>query len=321
MSRSVDLHLSHADSSQFAEDVAYYLSLTPRQLPSQYLYDDLGSILFEAICRLPWYHVTRVEQELLRTHSDEIFTRVGGLSTVIELGSGSGEKLATLMDASTRGPLTAHLVDVSPNALTAAAKTLHVYGDVAVVPHCATYEAGLADIAADRGSAGRTMALFLGSNIGNFDPPDADAFLQSVRAALTPQDAILLGADLVKPVSELLLAYEDPLGVTAAFNKNLLVRANRELGTDFAIDRFAHRAVWNAEASRIEMHLVSLIPQRVYVPLASLELDFEMGETIWTESSYKYRPADVKAMLSRAGFAPVEQWVLDGFALTLATVR
>ena len=133
------------------------------------------------------------------------------------------------------------------------------------------------------------LALFLGSNIGNFDPPGAEAFLRKIRTTLSPGDALLLGADLVKSEADLLLAYDDPLGVTAAFNRNLLVRVNRELGADFDVDAFAHRAVWNASESRVEMHLVSREHQRVRVPASHLDITFDAGETIWTESSYKYR--------------------------------
>jgi uncharacterized SAM-dependent methyltransferase len=163
------------------------------------------------------------------------------------------------------------------------------------------------------------LTLFLGSNIGNFDPPGADAFLLGVRASLAIGDSVLVGTDLVKPERELLLAYDDPLGVTAAFNRNLLVRINRELGADFDVAAFQHRALWNAAESRVEMHLVAGRAQDVRIPGASLDVAFEEGETIWTESSYKYRPEDVVRMLERTGFRAVEQWVseADGFALTL----
>jgi len=321
MSPSVALKTARADCGQFAEDVACYLSRTPREMPSQYLYDELGSALFEAICRLPWYRITRLEQELLRRHADDIFARLPALSTLVELGSGNGEKLATLMKTPARGPMTAHLVDVSPNALAAAIRALSVYPDLALVAHRATYEEGLVEATRERRPGGQTLVVFLGSNLGNFDPPGADVLLRGVRAALTHGDSLLLGADLVKPEHELLLAYDDPLGVTAAFNKNLLVRANRELGADFDVDGFAHRAVWNPQASRIEMHLVSLRRQEVRVPAAGLDITFQPDETIWTESSYKYRPGDVRAVLDRAGFAALDQWTADGFALTLAGAK
>jgi L-histidine N-alpha-methyltransferase len=319
MARSSVSPPTRADLGQFAEDVAYYLSLTPRQLPSHYLYDDLGSALFEAICRLPWYPISRVERELLRLHAREIFARVNDVSTLVELGPGNGDKLVTLLSAGGRGPMTAHLVDVSQHALDAATRALSAHAGLAVVPHRATYEVGLAEAARARQSGGPALVLFLGSNIGNFDPPGVAAFLLGVRAAVTRGDALLLGVDLVKPVRELLLAYDDPLGVTRAFNKNLLVRANRELGADFDVDGFRHRAVWNARHARIEMHLVSARPQKVRVPAARLSLTFKAGETIWTESSYKYRRASVQTLLARAGFAVLDQWAADGFALTLAS--
>jgi len=304
----------------FAEDVEYYLSQTPRQLPSRYLYDDLGSALFDAICRLPWYRITRAERDLLTRHASEILGSIDQLTTLVELGPGSGEKLARLLHgAPSIRPLTLHLVDISAAALDEAVRTLDAaIADITIVTHEATYEAGLVQAVRHR-SDGRTLGLFLGSNLGNFDPPGADEFLRDVRASLSRGDALLLGADLVKPESELLLAYDDPLGVTAAFNRNLLVRANRELDADFDLATFDHRAIWNAGASRVEMHLVSSRRQRVRIPAANLDITFEPGETIWTESSYKYRPAQILDILARAGFRRVDQW-LDhacGFALSL----
>ena len=306
-----------------AGDVQYYLTLTPRQLPSRYLYDALGSALFEAICELPWYRITKTERAMLERHAGEIFARVNPLSTLVELGPGSGDKLAALISAGGRRSrrLAVHLVDISPAALDLATRTIAALEAVnlAIVRHQATYENGLVDAMAQRPPDGRALTLVLGSNIGNFDPPGADAFLRGVRASLASGDSLLVGTDLVKPERDLLLAYDDPLGVTAAFNRNLLVRVNRELGADFDINAFRHRALWNAEESRVEMHLVADRAQHVRIPGASLEVMFEEGETIWTESSYKYLPGEVVRMLDRAGFRAVDQWVddADGFALTL----
>lgn len=305
-------------SQAFADDVAYYLALSPRQLPSQYLYDELGSALFEAICALPWYRITRTEQRMLRAHGASVARRMAPLSRLVELGPGSGAKLVTLLAAAPTEDLTVHLVDVSAAALATAARAVAEATACTVVAHQSTYEAGLAAIRRHAAGEGRTLVLFLGSNIGNFDPPGADALLVGIRGAMRRGDALLLGTDLVKPERELLLAYDDPLGVTAAFNRNLLVRANRELGADFAVEQFAHRAAWNSEQSRVEMHLVSLCRQRVSVPAARLDIVLEAGESIWTESSYKYRADDVSTMLDRSGFGVVRQWVEDGFALTLA---
>jgi L-histidine Nalpha-methyltransferase len=313
---------TRSDRSSFAEDVAYYLSLTPRQLPSRYLYDALGSALFEAICHLPWYRIARTEQRLLSLHARDILARVGPLTTLIELGPGSGKKLASLVDATGLDrALTVHLVDVSPSALETAAFEIgsrRMARDLTVVAHQATYEAGLSEIRPDGQAAGPTLALFLGSNIGNFDRPGADAFLRSVRATLAVGDCLLLGTDLIRDEEDLLLAYDDPLGVTAAFNRNLLVRANRDLGADFDAAGFTHRAVWNAVASRIEMHLVSVRRQRVRVPASHLDITFAAGEAIWTESSYKYDPREVMQMLERTGFHCVGQWTEDHFSVTLA---
>ncbi len=302
----------------FAENVRYYLTLTPRQLPSRYLYDALGSALFEAICRLPWYGITRAEGAMLAAHGASILSRVDGISTIVELGPGSGEKLATLLASRAPGALTVHLVDMSSAALQAARCILPEHPDLTVHTHEATYESGLLTATRAADTRGRSLVLFLGSNIGNFDPPGSDEFLRRIRGALRSRDCLLLGADLMKPERELLLAYDDPLGVTAAFNRNLLVRVNRELGADFVVEDFAHRALWNGDASRVEMHLVSGRRQHVTVPAAGIEVTFEQGETIWTESSYKYRVGDIRAMLERAGFRTVDQWVDDRFALTLA---
>ena len=256
----------------FADDVQYYLSLQPRQLPSRHLYDALGSALFEAICRLPWYRITRAETRLLAAHGRRIFRHLDPLSTIAELGPGSGEKLVTLIAAgrSRPAPLEVHLVDVSAAALNSASRVLGLVDAVDVVAHHTTYEAGLVEVSARTRASGRMLVLFLGSNIGNFDRPGADAFLRGIRSALVPGEAFLIGADLVKEERDLLTAYDDPLGVTAAFNRNILLRINRELGGDFDLDAFAHRAIWNAAESRVEMHLVSRKSQRITVPAAAL---------------------------------------------------
>jgi L-histidine N-alpha-methyltransferase len=303
----------------FAEDVRHFLLQGQRQLPSRYLYDDLGSALFEAICRLPWYPLTRAEMRLLEAHAGDILD--ADVTTIVELGPGSGAKLSALIaGAGThRGPLDLHLVDISGSALAEAGRTLEEHAGVRVVPHQTTYEAGLVEIGLAP-SAGRRLALFLGSNIGNFDPPGRDVFLSAIRASLAPGDGLLIGVDLVKPAANLVLAYDDPLGVTAAFNRNLLQRINRELGGDFDLEGFDHRAVWNESASRIEMHLRSRWRQRVSILGAGVTFVIDPGETIWTESSYKYRPDEIESMLLRAGFGLRAQWfdAAAGFALTLA---
>jgi dimethylhistidine N-methyltransferase len=308
--------------AQFVADVQYYLVQSPRQLPSRYFYDELGSALFEAICRMPWYGITRAESRLIAGHGRDVFRRLGSLSRIVELGSGSGDKLRMLVQAAgSRGaPLDVHLIDVSPSALEVSARMLDSVDDLRVIVHQATYEAGLAEVERDAVARARTLVLFLGSNIGNFDPPGAEEFVRAVRASLRRGDALLVGADLVKAERDLLLAYDDPLGVTAAFNRNLLVRINRELGGTIDVGAFAHRAVWDATASRIEMHLVARSPQHVHVGAARLDFDMAPGEPIWTESSYKYRPEDVTELLERCGFRLAAQWIdpADPFALTFA---
>ena len=313
--------LTRPHLAEFAADVARDLALTPKQLQSKYLYDALGSSLFEAICRLPWYRITRAEYRLLELHAAEIVSAVGDRSTIVELGCGSGEKLAVLATAlQARGASArVHLIDVSTDALAQTEQRLSRLEHFSVLGHHSTYEVGLRQAAAFREGDGHVLVLLLGSNVGNFDRPAADAFIRNIRDALRPGDLLLLGADLVKPQRDLLLAYDDPLGVTAAFNKNLLVRVNRELGADFDLGAFRHRAVWNHVERRIEMHLVSCADQRVRIPAASASVDFRRDEWIWTESSYKYTAEQVNRMGAQAGLVDVARWIEDGarFALTL----
>jgi L-histidine N-alpha-methyltransferase len=310
--------------SQFAADVRRHLSKQPRQLPSRYLYDALGSSLFDAICELPWYRVTRAEMRLLVRFAPRIWSAVLPLDRLIELGAGDGRKLAALLSGRPTGlaPQRVDLVDISASALESAARAASAVDRTRVVQHHATYESGL-QAASGEAPRGRALVLFLGSNIGNFDPSAADALLGDFAQSLRPGDALLLGADLVKPEGELLLAYDDPLGVTAAFNLNLLVRLNRELGADIDPAGFEHRAVWNERRSRVEMHLVSRREQELRIPGAGIALTLQAGETIWTESSYKYRPEQIRGVVERAGFTAAAQWqdARAGFALTLCELR
>jgi L-histidine N-alpha-methyltransferase len=314
-----------AATQAFADDVRFYLSQTPRQLPSRYLYDDLGSALFDAICRLPWYKVTRAELALLAAHAPAILGNASAGDLLVELGPGNGEKLATLVAAGRPhgASLDVHLVDISKAALTTAARGLVGFESIRVVTHEAEYEAGLRQVSNERKPGGRSLVLFLGSNIGNFDPDGAIAFLRRVHDALEQGDRLLLGADLRKPEDALLLAYADPLGVTAAFNKNLLVRMNRELDARIDPDGFRHLALWNRDEARVEMHLVSTQSQRIVIPKAGVDVALKQGERIWTESSYKYEPIEVTRLLARCGFSARKQWVDSEarFALTLAEVE
>jgi len=313
--------------ADFATDVRRDLGLAPKQLQSKYLYDALGSSLFEAICRLPWYRITRAERRLLERHASAIVSRLsaddGAVPLIVELGCGSGEKIVILAEAlqSAGGRARVHLIDISSQALEQSERTLGRLRHISVVGHRQTYEVGLRQAAAARDGDDPMLVLLLGSNIGNFDMPAAHEFLCAIRNALAPGDKLLLGADLVKPEAELQLAYDDPLGVTAAFNRNLLVRINRELGGTFDLDGFAHVAIWNRAQSRIEMHLESRTDQRVTIARAGLSVPFARGERIWTESSYKYEPSQIDEMGLNAGFTTAEQWIDDEarFALTLFT--
>lgn len=309
----------------FAADVQRDLALEPKQLQSKYFYDALGSCLFEAICRLPWYGITRSERALLGRHASAILSRFPARTALVELGCGSGEKLAILAEAGARRGTLAQvqLIDISPTALESSSRALRRFRQLSIVGHRANYANGLRRVAASRKDDVMTLVLFLGSNIGNLDPPADEEFLASIRATLKPGDGLLLGADLVKPEPDLLLAYDDPLGVTAAFNKNLLARINRELGGRFDLHAFEHRAIWNAEASRVEMHLVSTREQSVEIEGAGCRVPFRQNEPIWTESSYKYQPEGVLGLGSRAGFARWGQWIDPDarFALTLFGVE
>jgi dimethylhistidine N-methyltransferase len=310
----------------FAGDAVRDLQRTPKQLQAHYLYDALGSSLFDAICRLPWYRITRAEAALLRRHAREIgdaLTRDRGVS-VVELGCGNGEKLETLIDGiGDEGPADVHLIDISLDALQATTARLSRFAHLSTSSHRGTYEEGLRSIRPFVQHRPETLVLFLGSNIGNFDPPAARQLLAAIREPLPPGASFLLGADLVKPERDLLLAYDDPLGVTAAFNKNLLVRINHELEADFDLTAFEHRAIWNARDQRVEMHLVSRRTQRVRLAAAGVDLSFAAGESIWTESSYKYTPNDIARIGTEQGFAVTTQWIDEEaqFALTLFAAK
>jgi L-histidine Nalpha-methyltransferase len=309
----------------FAADVARDLQRTPKQLQSQYLYDDLGSSLFDAICRLPWYRITRAEERLLARHASRIVSELAGDRPVriVELGVGSGEKLETLVEAlPTMRDVEVHLIDISTAALEATEARLSRFPHVSLVRHRGRYEDGLKSLPAVSDPDVATLVLFLGSNIGNFDVPAARSLLRAVRGSLRRGDGLLLGADLVKSERELILAYDDPLGVTAAFNRNLLGRINRELDGCFDLSAFEHRAIWNDAEQRVEMHLVSRQRQDIEIRALDLRVHFEPGESIWTESSYKYTQGAIALLASSAGFSTAAQWIdADArFALSLLRV-
>ena len=293
----------------FGLELAETLAREPRQIPSKYFYDELGSALFEAITRLPWYRITRAEIAMLARHAREIFHPLRRPATLAELGCGSGEKIAVLVgEAGETFPLI-QLIDISQAALDTATYRLQAIGVRDVITHHAAYEQGLMRAIDTRPPDAALVVLFLGSNIGNFAPSAGRDLLVRIRRSLRSGDALLLGTDLVKPERELLLAYDDPLKVTAAFNRNVLRRINDELGANFDLAAFVHRAAWNAAEQRVEAHLVSARHQHVSIPGAGVELDMREGEAIWTESSYKYEPAQAMAEGLAAGFSGGEQWI------------
>lgn len=306
----------------FAADVCEYLQRTPRQLPSKYLYDELGSALFEAICRLPWYRIARAESALLARHARQIVHPLSRPVSLAELGCGSGEKLAILVSSAGEAFSLIQLIDISPAALDMARYRLEALGIRSSLGHRSTYEDGLELVARHRPADASLLVLFLGSNIGNFDPPVARDLLMRIRRVLRDGDALLMGNDLVKPERELLMAYDDPLQVSAAFNRNLLRRINDELGGTFDLEGFVHRSVWNAGERRVEAHLVSRRRQHVRIAAADFEVTFEPDESIWTESSHKYEPEQVLDEGLATGFDRGEQWIdRDArFALTRFSV-
>ena len=275
-----------------------------KKLQPVYFYDALGSALFDAIMRLPEYTITRAETALLRAHGHEIIGAAGATLELIELGPGNGEKLSLLLRHCTNRRV--HLIDVSAAALESARTRLRQSFDVEVSVCETKFDDGLAALPP---SKCKRLVLFLGSNIGNFTPPEAAGFLRIVHRSLKQGDLLLLGVDLVKPEQKLLAAYDDPLGVTAAFNKNILLRINRELGANFDLLTFDHCAVWNADESCIEMHLVSLLDQTVHISGLKLEVPFVAGETIWTESSHKYTETAFRDLVEKAGFRFAGRWL------------
>ena len=307
-----------AFAATFAADLGEALRRQPRQIPSKYLYDELGSALFEAICRLPWYRITRAESSMLVQHARAILQPLRRPVSLAELGCGSGEKIALLASAAGEQFPLIQLIDISQAALDMARYRLQAIGIRAVLAHHVPYEEGVALAADQRPPDGSLVMLFLGSNIGNYSPAVGRDLLARIRRSLRPGDALLLGTDLVKPERELLLAYDDPLKITAAFNRNLLRRINDELGGDFDLEGFTHRAIWNAVDRRVEVHLMSVRAQRVTIPAVPIELDLREGESIWTESSHKYEPAHVIHEGIAAGFSDAEQWIDHDakFALT-----
>jgi L-histidine N-alpha-methyltransferase len=285
--------------NEFACEVRAGLSKPQKELPSKYLYDDLGSALFDAITVLPEYGLTRADQRVLDRCAREIPPE---FASVAEFGSGSGRKTRVVLE--TLAPADYFPIDLSAHALEKCRRELHRL--TRVEPIEASYLNGL-DRIARNGSP--MLVLFLGSTIGNFDARCRTDFLRQARARLRPGDALLIGCDLVKPVTTMLDAYDDPSGVTSSFNLNLLGRINRELGGDFDLRAFSHQAIWNDDERRIEMHLRSRADQTVTVREAQFECSFRTGETIWTESSHKFEAAEIAEIARESGFTQQAQWI------------
>jgi L-histidine Nalpha-methyltransferase len=297
--------------ADFATDVrAGLMKEGQKEIPSKYLYDEVGSALFEVITVLPEYGLFRADERLLRENAEAIAAALPpGRVVVAELGSGSGRKTFWMLETlAKRQPTIYHPIEISPKALEECATKLGQVQNLDVRPVQQPYLEGLLSVTAERKPGEKLLVLFLGSSIGNFNGPEAERFLAVIRQALSAGDALLLSTDLEKPSSQLLPAYDDPVGVTAAFNLNVLARMNRELEADFDLSAFRHVARFDETKRRIEMHLVSTRAQNVTIPRAQCTVSFAAGETIWTESSHKYCPKDVIMMGRRSGFRPLKQW-------------
>ncbi len=297
--------------TEFAADVRCGLTKRgQKELPSKYLYDTLGSKLFEAICELSEYGVTRADERVLRAHSREIARRISGDLVVCELGSGSGRKTRYVLEAlSRRRRFTYFPIEISRSALAVCERELGDIEAVGIVGLEREYLDGLLEVAARRERGQKIVVLFLGSTIGNFSPPADLNFLREIRHILDAGDWLLLGSDMLKPASQLIEAYDDPLGVTAAFNLNLLARINRELHGDFDLRQFEHVARFNCETRSVEMHLRSRQKQIVTILDADLTVTFQAGETIWTENSHKYAVEELAFIAEAAGFKTDAQWM------------
>jgi L-histidine N-alpha-methyltransferase len=307
--------LTHAITAdpvlEFASDVRAGLTRSgQKELLSKYLYDDVGSALFEVISVLPQYGLTRADERLLQRHAQAIADQVPGPVAVAELGSGSGKKTRWILKALCRRQHISYFpIEISPTALAMCERELGDIESMSIVGFEREYLDGLLEVAARRRDGQSLLVLFLGSTIGNFDRPAAAKFLREMRNILQPGDSLLLGTDLEKPIPQLQAAYDDPLGVTAAFNLNLLARINRELEADFVLEQFEHVAKFNQQVRSMEMHLRSRKDQTVTIPRSGVSVSFTEGETIWTESSHKFGRTEPLQIAKDAGFVCKAQWI------------
>lgn len=313
-----------AHSASFAEDVRAGMSATPKYIPPRWLYDELGSALFEAIMLLPDYYLTETEAGLLDRYGDEILASLAGPIGMIELGSGSGRKTRTLIEAALRRQERLHYkpIDISSAALTAWASALTAaYDDLSVTAFAGDYRKVLRSGLLD--SPGRVLVLFLGSSIGNYEPKEARALLRAVSEGCKSGDALLLGVDLKKSRGDLELAYDDPLGVTACFNRNILARVNRELGGRFELDAFDFVVTYDEKRGCVDSFQESNRDQIVRIDELEREVRFARGERIHTESAYKYDRGDIEALARESGFIVERAWTdeRERYALNLFVVE
>ena len=300
------LLLRDTNAVDLAASVRAGLTSTPKTLEPRFFYDALGSALFEAITHLPEYYVTRAESEILGMHAEEIAKSFGAPARLVELGSGAARKTRFLLDQLAHRPLEFMPIDIDAGMLERSGHELLVtYPRLSIAAIRGDLRSP-ADALRSLPVSGRTVVLFLGSSVGNLDHEEAIALLANVRSALAPGDLFLLGADMKKPRAVLEAAYDDALGVTAAFNLNLLVRINRELGANFDLEQFAHHALYDESRGRVEMHLVSRKSQRVRI--GDYEIAFAEGETIHTENSYKYDVETLEMLARRGRFAIEKRW-------------
>ena len=294
--------------SPFARDVLDGLATRPRSIPSKYFYDARGSELFDQITRLDAYYPTRTERQILTTHAVEIAEEIGWRSALVEYGSGSSDKTRILLDAlHARRALSAYVpIDISAEYLAIVADDLRLaYPGLPILPVAADYTGGV-ELPALPDDTERRVMFFPGSTIGNLTPDEARQFFLDLAETLGPSGRLVLGSDLAKGSAVLEQAYDDPEGVTAAFNLNLLARLNRELASDVDLDAWRHRALFNDAESRVEMHLVSRKDQALTV--CGQTFSFDTGETIHTENSYKYSPGRLAELAAEAGFQLRRRW-------------
>jgi L-histidine N-alpha-methyltransferase len=305
-------NLVRADlNASFAEDVRAGLSAPAKHLFPKYFYDELGSQLFEAICLLPEYYLTRAENEILTRYADEIVNELSAVKvSLLEMGSGSALKTRLIIEALLKRQqnLLYIPVDISATALEQSSRVLlQSYPDLKINAYASDYYDGMSALGKE--PLGATLALFLGSNIGNFDVAGAHTFLRALRGVLKAGDALLLGADLRKEATILEDAYDDALGVTAAFNLNLLSRINREFEADFNLRAFRHQAIYNEELGRIEVYIVSRQQQTVSIRRLKMKIQFAEGERIHTENSYKYDLAGLSQLATATGYTRARTWL------------